>query len=117
MCVSVLPQKQSTPIIEVRMDEQTTTSEERGRRMFQKHSVPVKEYYYVMKDNITLFLGLILISSGILSFRSDRYCEGNPNDYYGCVNPATYYYYSTTTIVIIVMGVLMLAFWRLRKRG
>jgi uncharacterized membrane protein YphA (DoxX/SURF4 family) len=77
----------------------------------------LKDIYATVRDNATLFLGLLLVSSGMLNFRSSRYCEGTTADYFACTNPATYYYYPGTAIFAVVFGILLLALWKVHKRA
>lgn len=87
-----------------------------GGQPKSKHHGLLYEYYQIAREHITLLLGLILISSGLLRFKSGRYCDGNPSDFFTCTNSATYYYYPTYTIVVIVVGVLLVALWKLKGR-
>jgi hypothetical protein len=87
----------------------------RRRKVVGRCVGELKDVYRIVRENITLFLGLILVSSGFLGFKSGKYCEGNPADYYACVNPTTYYNYPTGTIAFFVVGTLLIALWRLRK--
>jgi hypothetical protein len=63
-----------------------------------------------------LFLGLILTLAGLLSFTSDRYCDGNASSYYACTRPATYYYYPWWAIVLVILGSFLIVLWFLRRQ-
>ncbi len=67
-----------------------------------------------------LFLGLILLTIGLVSFESGRYCDGNTAEYLSCTRPATYYYFDWLDVICIILGVVFIALWRvipkLRKR-
>lgn len=63
-----------------------------------------------------LFLGMVLTTLGVLSFASDRYCDGNTSAYYACTRPATYYYYPWWAILLILLGSCSIVLWFLRKK-
>lgn len=63
-----------------------------------------------------LFLGLALTLSGLLSFSSDRYCDGNASSYYACTRPATYYYYPWWAITLTLVGSFLIVLWFLRRQ-
>jgi hypothetical protein len=63
-----------------------------------------------------LFLGTFLTLVGILSFASDRYCDGNTSAYYACTRPATYYYYPWWATLLIILGSFSVMLWFLRKK-
>jgi hypothetical protein len=63
-----------------------------------------------------LFFGLALTLVGLLSFASDRYCDGNASSYYACTRPATYYYYPWWAILLIVIGSFLVVLWFLRRQ-
>ena len=63
-----------------------------------------------------LFLGIALTVVGVLSFGSDRYCDGNASSYYACTRPATYYYYPWWAIILIVLGSFLIVLWFLRRQ-
>ncbi len=69
----------------------------------------------VVVSEVRLFLGLTLVLGGILSFRTNRYCDGNVIDMSACTRPATYYYYPFWAIVFVVLGGFLICLWYLRR--
>lgn len=63
-----------------------------------------------------LFIGLALTVSGLLSFSSDKYCDGTAANYYACTRPATYYYYPWWAILLVVIGSFFVVLWFLRRK-
>ncbi len=63
-----------------------------------------------------LFAGMALVVTGLLSFVSDRYCDGNSSSAYTCTRPATYYYYPWWATVLVVVGGVLVVLWFLRKK-
>jgi len=63
-----------------------------------------------------LFVGIASILVGVLSFASDKYCDGNAANYYTCTRPATYYYYPWWAILLIVVGSFFIVLWFLRRK-
>ena len=63
-----------------------------------------------------LFLGATLVVIGILSFASDRYCDGNTSTYAACTRPSTYYYYPWWGVGLVVLGTLLVTLWMLRRK-
>lgn len=63
-----------------------------------------------------LFLGLASVLVGLLSFASDKYCDGSAANYYTCTRPATYYYYPWWAILLIVVGSFFVVLWFLRRK-
>lgn len=70
----------------------------------------------VAGKEIELFVGTALVLVGMLSFESDKFCDGNTADYLSCTRPSTYYYYSSLDIAVIIVGVFLVLFWVLRTR-
>jgi len=64
-----------------------------------------------------LFLGIAMLSFGILLFQSDKYCDGNPSTYAACTRPSTYYYYPWWAILLVVLGSFSIVLWFLRKHN
>lgn len=64
----------------------------------------------------TLFLGVALTLVGLLSFKSDKFCDGNTADYLSCTRPSTFYFYSPLEITVIVVGVFLILIWILNRR-
>ncbi len=66
-----------------------------------------------------LFLGAALTLIGLLSFKNDKFCDGNTADYLSCTRPSTFYYYDWLSIVLVVVGVTFVLIWlvRARRRG
>lgn len=67
--------------------------------------------------NIRLFAGFALLFWGLLSFASDRYCDGNTSAYYSCTRPSTYYYYPWWSVLLVVAGVFGITLWHVSRRG
>jgi hypothetical protein len=63
-----------------------------------------------------LFLGITSLLVGLLSFASDKYCDGNAANYYTCTRPATYYFYPWWAILLIVIGSFLIVLWFLRRQ-
>lgn len=63
-----------------------------------------------------LFLGTALTIIGVLSFESDKYCDGNAANYYSCTRPDTYYFYPWWAILLIIAGVYFVVLWFLRRK-
>lgn len=63
-----------------------------------------------------LFAGTGLILVGLLSFASDRYCDGSTASYYTCTRPSTYYYYPWWAILAVIIGSFFTVLWFLRRR-
>lgn len=66
--------------------------------------------------NAELFIGVALTLIGLLSFHSDKFCDGNSADYLSCTRPSTFYFYSPLNITIIVLGVFLILIWFLNYR-
>jgi hypothetical protein len=66
--------------------------------------------------NGKLFLGMLLAGIGLLSFSSDRYCDGNTSSYYACTRPSTYYYYPWWAIALVIIGSFLIVLWFLRRK-
>ena len=66
--------------------------------------------------NSRLFLGSVMILVGVLSFSSDRYCDGNASSYYACTRPSTYYFYPWWAIALVVVGSTLTILWFLRRQ-
>ena len=83
-------------------------------------ALAVKDVIAVEMDEILrharLFTGLALTVVGLLSFTSDRYCDGNASSYYACTRPATYYFYPWWAILLIVLGSFLIVLWFLRRQ-
>ncbi len=63
-----------------------------------------------------LFLGTALLTIGLFSFESDKYCDGNTSDYLSCTRPSTFYYFDWLDITLIVLGVFFVIVWVLKTR-
>lgn len=70
----------------------------------------------VIFENGRLFGGLLFLTVGLLSFQSDKYCDGNSSSYYACTRPATYYYYPGWATLLIVFGLFLIVLWFLRNK-
>ena len=76
----------------------------------------IKEDMSVLLINGRLSFGILFIIAGLLSFSSEKYCDGNSSSYYACTRPATYYYYSWWAIVLTIVGSLFIVLWFLRRK-
>ncbi len=86
------------------------------KKIWWESIMPVfREYYYLIVDNLMLFVGVVLVSSSILNFDHSRYCDGLRSDNYACVNSATIYDYSTSTILLFVLGFLCITLWYVKR--
>lgn len=63
-----------------------------------------------------LFAGIGFTLVGLLSFNSDKFCDGNTADYLSCTRPSTFYYFDWLDITLIVAGVFLALIWYLRDR-
>jgi hypothetical protein len=63
-----------------------------------------------------LFVGTALTIIGLMSFESDKFCDGNTADYLSCTRPSTYYYFDALDIALVVLGVTLLLLWIARSR-
>jgi hypothetical protein len=63
-----------------------------------------------------LFVGIALTLIGMLSFASDKYCDGTAANYYTCTRPATYYYYPWWALLLVVIGSFFIVLWFLRRK-
>ena len=75
-----------------------------------------KETFAAVVREFDLFLGNALLFIGLLSFESDKYCDGNTADYLSCTRPSTYYYFDALDIVLIVLGSTLVIAWFLKQR-
>lgn len=72
---------------------------------------------HTLGTNLRLFFGLGATLVGLLSYTSDRYCDGNTSTYYACTRPSTYYYYPWWAILLVVVGSWSVVLWFLRKKS
>lgn len=63
-----------------------------------------------------LFLGTALLTLGLLSFESGRYCDGNTADYYSCTRPTTYYEFPGWAILATILGLFFVVLWFLYQK-
>lgn len=75
------------------------------------------EYVQIARQHIELFLGAALTIVGVLSFNSDKYCDGNTVEYLSCTRPNTYYYFSGFDIALVVVGVSLILIWVVKNRS
>lgn len=75
-----------------------------------------KETFAAVVREFDLFLGNALILIGLLSFESDKYCDGNTADYLSCTRPSTYYYFDYLDIALIILGSTLVIAWFLKQR-
>jgi hypothetical protein len=73
-------------------------------------------YRSIARREAELLVGVIFMVTGLMNFSSDRYCDGNPADYFSCTNPTTYYYYDWVTIALVTTGAMLIVLWWLRHR-
>lgn len=63
-----------------------------------------------------LFLGAALVAIGLLSFESDKFCDGNTADYLSCTRPSTYYFFDWLDVTLIILGIFLILIWVLKTR-
>jgi hypothetical protein len=68
-------------------------------------------------EHARLFVGTAFVVVGLLSFSSDRYCDGNTSSYYACTRPSTYYEYPWWAILLTVLGSVLIVLWFLRRKN
>ena len=78
------------------------------------HTALYKDMVRVWKEG-RLFVGLGLLIVGLLSFASDRYCDGTVSSHYACTRPTTYYYYPWWSIALVLVGAFLITLWLLRR--
>jgi SNF family Na+-dependent transporter len=76
----------------------------------------VEEYIEIMRREATLFAGTFFVIVGMLSFSSNKYCDGNTAEYLSCTRPTTYYYYGSFQIALVILGVFLVLLWVLKRR-
>jgi lipoprotein signal peptidase len=76
-----------------------------------------EEYLWLIRQELELFIGVILLAVGALSFNAARFCDGNTVDYLSCTRPAVYYYFSWFDITLVILGVFYLMFWYLKRHN
>jgi hypothetical protein len=77
--------------------------------------VHIKNTYYIMVDNLSLFLGVVLSVTSLVSFSHGRECDGTTATYYACTNPDVYYYYTIPATFFLVVGVVSIVFWFVKR--
>jgi hypothetical protein len=87
-----------------------------GKAMLLFLKDKIYEDFELMLYHGRLFFGIILTGIGMLSFTSDRYCDGNTSSFYACTRPATYYYYPWWAILCTLLGTVFVTLWFLRKK-
>lgn len=85
---------------------------------------PLQTHLYIIKNNVSLLLGVLMAGYGALSFKSDFYdCHGPSNgwylirDSYECLDVSTFYYYENGYIALIITGLLFITFGLLKLRA
>ena len=73
--------------------------------------------FRVMWREGRLFVGLFFVTVGLLSFASDKYCDGNTSSHYACTRPSTYYYYPWWAVACVVLGSFFVCLWFVRRQG
>lgn len=76
-----------------------------------------RETFAVVVREFDLFLGNALVVMGLLSFDSDKYCDGNTAEYLSCTRPSTYYYFDYLDIFLVVLGATLVIAWFLKRRA
>lgn len=66
--------------------------------------------------HVHLMGGITCAFIGLLSFSSDRYCDGNTSIGYACTRPSTYYFYPWWAILLVVFGAVGVSVWYVRMR-
>jgi hypothetical protein len=77
--------------------------------------VSLKNVYYIIYDNISVFIGSALSAYAVLSFSHGRECDGLPNTHVACTNPAVYYEYPLFSILLFTFGVVCITFWLVKR--
>ena len=72
-------------------------------------------YIGIMRREASLFWGSAFVIFGLLSFQSDKFCDGNTADYLSCTRPTAYHFYGTFDKMLIVVGVFLVLIWLLRR--
>jgi hypothetical protein len=67
--------------------------------------------------HMKLFLGVVFVTVGVLSFASDRYCDGAVVVHGSCTRPATFYYYPWWAVTLVAVGAVLIALWAVRREG
>lgn len=73
-------------------------------------------HFAIVRREIDLFLGLVLVLVPALNLHAGRYCDGNSADYLSCTRPAVYYYYNGFDVALIVAGIFLVVLWLLARR-
>lgn len=76
----------------------------------------IKNDFGIVALHNKLFIGILLLIVGVMSFDSGKYCDGNSSNYYACTRPSTYYYYPWWAILLVVVGSFSVVLWFLRKK-
>ncbi len=106
-------------------EEQTQTKRTAGpitilvliaQKLFDGAVDGIGNRFKIIRTEVDLFLGAILLTIGIAGFNSDKFCDGNSADYLSCTRPSTYYYFSTFDQVLIVLGILLILLWVVSRR-
>ncbi len=71
----------------------------------------------IILHEIDLFIGTVLLTIGLFSFESDKYCDGNTSEYLACTRPSTFYYFSSLDILFITVGLFFILIWFLKDRA
>jgi len=70
----------------------------------------------LMWRHARLFVGLVFVVVGTLSFASDKYCDGTTGSHYACTRPTTYYFYPWWAILLVILGSFFIVLWFLRRK-
>lgn len=85
--------------------------------IFDTLLVSLRKNFSIMLKEIDLFLGSALVIIGMLSFESDKYCDGNTADYLSCTRPTTYYYFDAFDKILILLGVFLIILWFVKRNN
>lgn len=75
----------------------------------------IKNVYYIVVDNISLFLGMTLSVFSLTSFMHGRECDGTTASHFACTNPSVYYYYPLYIKALLVIGLGAIIYWFLKR--
>lgn len=70
----------------------------------------------IFAQEASLFIGVAVLSIGLLSFESAKYCDGNTAEYLSCTRPSTYYYFDALDIFLVIVGISCILLWWLKRK-
>ena len=74
------------------------------------------EKIHIIWREFELFLGSTLILLGLLSFKADKFCDGNTADYLSCTRPSAFYYFPALDKGLIILGVILVLVWVVKRK-